>query len=538
MDASSIQKLPKLIKRSKLAFFLCAVFVLSAIRSIYCYIHRKYNKYPPGPIGLPFFGSLFSCIDIPKYALHLASKYGVITMIYVGSQPFIFLNTIKYINEINKNENALDRDWDKSLIYRDFKSYEINTVGVAQKYWPRKRKMLQHVMMSRLNSNFINNVHNKSFEYVFESIDKLIQQNKLWFPFQHMSYLQFHFIWNAVFGTNISFHSQHKQNIMNFIRVCLKEASGDVILRYLGVVKYLPSKWTESIFPTYKKYQNYLEKVLYEQLNYDKNVFDMNDNTWSQHFKDIQNNEDSCAASQLIASHRSNPGIDSVRNSIMSELMVFFVAGVDTTLNTAEYGVVLLAKYPQIQDKIYNEVFSIFNNDWKMENVIFTKQVIKLHYLRAFIHEVLRISSVVPIGVAHYNSKCDIWSENKKYCIPQNSVIISNISNANRNDKYWENKTNGNSKNLCIDLWLDENNHFKYNLNKDKMVGFGAGRRDCAGQAIAKRSLYLLFIKLILNYQFNLAPKDQNKEIKQTFEFVFVIEPKIGIHVTKRNMQK
>ena len=45
--------------------------------------------------------------------------------------------------------------------------------------------------------------------------------------------------------------------------------------------------------------------------------------------------------------------------------MAFFIAGVRTTTNALEYGVVLLAKYPEIQEKVYNELKSVFKNGFR-----------------------------------------------------------------------------------------------------------------------------------------------------------------------------
>ncbi len=53
---------------TKLALY---VGLTAVARNAYCYIHRKYKQYPPGPVGYPFFGSLFSCIDIPNFAAYL-----------------------------------------------------------------------------------------------------------------------------------------------------------------------------------------------------------------------------------------------------------------------------------------------------------------------------------------------------------------------------------------------------------------------------------------------------------------------------------
>eukprot|EP01084_Bolivina_argentea_P102321 183320_1 len=107
-------------------------------RKIYCKLRRIYYSYPPGSDGLPLVGSLFSFMDIPKYASFLKNKYGPISMINIGIQPIVFLHSIDYINEVFKNQNALDRDWNQSLILRHIKNYEFSTAIIEEKYWRRK----------------------------------------------------------------------------------------------------------------------------------------------------------------------------------------------------------------------------------------------------------------------------------------------------------------------------------------------------------------------------------------------------------------
>eukprot|EP01084_Bolivina_argentea_P131726 232478_1 len=495
----------------KLCNTILMAFGVSLLRKVYCVIHRKYSRYPPGPDGFPFIGCFLSTGNIPEFASYLASSYGAISMIYIGNQPFIFLHSIKYINEILNNENALDRDWDNSLLYTYLKPNEIHTALVSQKYWKRKREIFQSILISRLNSRFVNVVHNKSMLYVFNAIDECIKNNKLWLLKDSMNYIQFHLMWNAVFNTFISFNNKHRKHMTELILKTLNDAGNDVVVRYLGLKNILPSKYLNSIFPNSEKLQNFIETQIYEQLKYDETVFDMNNKKWNKQFEDINNVQNNhCVASKLLYIHRKNPSQTyGSKQAILSEIHIFFVAGFYTSY-TAEYGVILLAKNEKVQEQIYNELRSHLGMDWQ-------------------------ISSVAPLGAAHYNSKCNIWLKNGKYQIPKNSVIITDIPTANRNDKYWIDKTNGNSMDLCLNMWLDKNNNFRYNLNKDKMMTFSVGPRQCAGNTMALRSLYLLFVKLILNYKFGLQTTDKNIKIQQEYQFAFTIKPEIGVLIKKRN---
>jgi cytochrome P450 len=66
------------------------------------------------------------------------------------------------------------------------------------------------------------------------------------------------------------------------------------------------------------------------------------------------------------------------------------------------------------------------------------------------------------------------------------------------------------------------------------MMTFGIGKRNCAGQALAIRSLNLTFSKLLLRYKFELpAHLNVNVEIKREFQATFQINPRIDLKVSR-----
>ena len=74
-------------------------------------------------------------------------------------------------------------------------------------------------------------------------------------------------------------------------------------------------------------------------------------------------------------------------------MLLIMAARIDTTSNSTEYGFLLLAKYPDIQEMIYKQLQDVM------------KLLNELHVLCAFIHEVLRISSVTPTELPHITNK-------------------------------------------------------------------------------------------------------------------------------------
>ena len=73
---------------------------------------------------------------------------------------------------------------------------------------------------------------------------------------------------------------------------------------------------------------------------------------------------------------------------IKMNMILFMLAGYETTSTTLSYCTYVLAKHPEEQQKLYDEISSVFNIE---NNAIDADNVKKLDYLDMFIKEVLRI---------------------------------------------------------------------------------------------------------------------------------------------------
>ena len=159
----------------------------------------------------------------------------------------------------------------------------------------------------------------------------------------------------------------------------------------------------------------------------------------------------------------------------------------------------------------------------------------ELHIFRAFIHEMLRIGSVVAIGAPHMtteNITMDI--EGKNVVIPKDTLLQSNTLYIQK----WTDWNDGNkplkeeNNDIHLEYWLDaKSGKFKMNEN---FVLFSVGKRDCVGRSLAMKSLYAMFAIFLLKYRF-VAPNNDPlaMEIKQEWSVVLQTKSK-GINVEPR----
>ncbi len=77
-------------------------------------------------------------------------------------------------------------------------------------------------------------------------------------------------------------------------------------------------------------------------------------------------------------------------------LMDLFMAGSDTTKFTLAWALLLMANYPEVQQKLRAEM-----EQFDMTHVIRMEHKPRLNYVQAFVYEVLRFRPVSPLGVGH-----------------------------------------------------------------------------------------------------------------------------------------
>ncbi|KAI6893073.1 hypothetical protein KC318_g13387 [Hortaea werneckii] len=117
----------------------------------------------------------------------------------------------------------------------------------------------------------------------------------------------------------------------------------------------------------------------------------------------------------------------------------------------------------------------------------------KLTYVDAIINEVLRWRPIIAGGVPHFTKNSDIYGA---YYIPANTIVLPNLFAIARDET-----TFGPEADTFIpERWIDANGKLKDLPD----VGFGFGRRICAGRHIARNGLFIKVARLL--WAFHIEP--------------------------------
>ncbi|CAG2103733.1 unnamed protein product [Medioppia subpectinata] len=153
-------------------------------------------------------------------------------------------------------------------------------------------------------------------------------------------------------------------------------------------------------------------------------------------------------------------------NLSMTVLDMFF-AGTDTSQLTFQWILLLMTYYPEIQQKLRQEIESQIGDRMPTH-----EDRNRCHYIMAFIAETLRARNVVPQGVPH---KAVVKSAIGDHTIPEKTRIIVYQGIICRNDKDWQN-----SDIFSPDRFLDSEGKF-ISTRPKAYIPFGVGRRVCLG---------------------------------------------------------
>ena len=173
---------------------------------------------------------------------------------------------------------------------------------------------------------------------------------------------------------------------------------------------------------------------------------------------------------------------------MMQELIIFMVAGSDTSSTTLAWFIHYMSKHPRVQQKIKAELSDIYDG----KRLLSPDRLESLVYLDAVIKEVLRISPPFD-GTFRTLTIDDCLPQSGAQLYKGDQVYIS-FNNLSRDPQHWS---------IDPDLFYPERffegdkSHHLY-----AWIPFGSGHRQCMGQYLALFQLKVIIARLMQHVTF------------------------------------
>lgn len=179
---------------------------------------------------------------------------------------------------------------------------------------------------------------------------------------------------------------------------------------------------------------------------------------------------------------------------LVANLLLFFIAGFDTSSTVLSIASYFLAKHQDIQDRLLDEINDELTDE-DIENLDYNKAH-SLPYLDQFVNETLRLYPLTPI-----ERRCS-----KPYPLPGTNLVIPEgmlvqvaTSGIMRDPRYYDNPD------------VFDPDHFSpenvAKRNPYTFLAFGQGPRNCIGMRFALMSVKICLIRLVKNFKVLPSPK-------------------------------
>jgi cytochrome P450 len=214
----------------------------------------------------------------------------------------------------------------------------------------------------------------------------------------------------------------------------------------------------------------------------------------------------------LIAASDPDTGVGLTDSQIADELIVFLLAGHDTTATTLAYALWALGCHPGIQQRVADEVTALGDRELTPDDMP------RLGYTVQVLHEALRLCPPGPAGSRMAMGDVEVGG----YRVPAGTMLVFAILAVQRDPALWEDPLR-----FDPDRFAPEQAKSR---DRWRYLPFGAGARSCIGDHFAMLEATLALATIIRRIEVSSAATD----FPVALPFTMVADGPINVRLTPR----
>ncbi|XP_026513945.1 cytochrome P450 2H2-like isoform X1 [Terrapene carolina triunguis] len=450
------------------------------------------GKLPPGPVAFPIIGNMLqlNVRNLPQSIHELSAKYGPVFTIYLGSLRVVVLYGQEAVKEalidqgdefsgrgklaladkLIKGAGIIFSNGERWKQLRRFALTTLRNFGMGKKSIEERIQEEARFLVERLR-----NTHERPFD-----------------PTIPLTHAVSNIICSIVFGDRFDYEDQ---KFLTLIK--LTEENNEVFRSLLGqlynffptLMDYIPGPHQELL-----KNSEELRIFVLERVKMHKESLDL---SCPRDFID--------AFLIKMEQEQQNGQSEFNTENLVRSTIDLFLAGTGTSSTTLRHGLLILLKYPDIEEKVHEEIDRVIGRS-RSPCMADRSQ---MPYTDAVIHEIQRFVNLVPLSVPHAVTRDTHF---RQYVIPKGTTIFPALQSVLGDSREFPKPEQFNPGHF-----LDENGAFK---KSDFFMPFSAGKRICVGEGLARMELFLLLTTILQN--FTLKPLVDPKDISITLVTSFV----------------
>ncbi|KAM6973770.1 cytochrome P450 2F3-like [Aplochiton taeniatus] len=452
-----------------LAGLFLALLLMISLKS------RGKHNLPPGPSGYPLVGNLPQLDKRSpfKSLQKLSETYGPVMTVHLGLRRVVVLFGYDAVKEALVDQ--ADDFTGRAAIPFFFKPTRGYGLFISNgERWRQLRRFtlttLRDFGMGRKDSE----------EWIQEESRQLIEriENTKGLPFEPAFFLSCsvsNVICGLVFGQRFRYQDDNFLRLLTITSEFIKFGSsplGELYNIFPWLMDCLPGRH-HTVFSQAEEVMAFVSKKIQE---HSENINPAAPRDYIDCFLNRIEKEKESGVSEF---HNDN---------LVSTVLNLFLAGTETTSITLRYALAMLMKYPDIQERVHQEIDTVIGQE-RSPNMEDRKS---LPFTDAVIHEMQRFMDVAPFNVPHYTLK-DISF--RGYNIPKDTLILPMLHSVLKDKSQWDAPWSFDPKHF-----LDQNGNFKTN---PAFLPFSAGKRACVGESLARMEIFIFLVSLLQHFTFS-----------------------------------
>ena len=222
----------------------------------------------------------------------------------------------------------------------------------------------------------------------------------------------------------------------------------------------------------------------------------------------------------LLIAAKTEDGASLTADDIQEEVDTFMFAGHDTSSITLMWGIYLLGRNPEKQQKLHDELDAVFGGDRDCDVTV--EHLKELPYLDMVVKEVLRLyppGSFIGRELVE-DLEIDGWT------VPAGEDINVFIYNIHRHPDIWE------DPHEFLPERFESGARLQSKRSAYAYIPFSAGPRNCIGQRFAMQEQKVILAKLFR--RFTIVANDREEDIKVHCGLVLEMNQELNLDVKVR----
>ncbi|KZO99731.1 cytochrome P450 [Calocera viscosa TUFC12733] len=463
------------------AILLVLVLVVVAIRDE---MRKRTSRLPPGPPGLPLLGNI---LQLPSQFLYRkltawSDRYGPIYTFWIGSQPYLVLGSTAVSADLLDRMSAVTSDRPPMIKPRVFYFKGMNLLLQDRTLTWRAQRRSIHASLNIHTATRYNSMQAQEAAYLALS---LLQHPEK--PFRRQLHR---------FAASVIFRAVYGGDTIQLLDVDPTKRIEELTDESMHAM--MPQNSVVDIFPFLKPL---IQRVKWFRKQADSWFSDAEQEAKRRY--DAALPTDGWEATTVVHDVNINMGKYGItKHQAMWMTMALFMAGQETS-DTALYifGLAML-HHPEAASTAQRQLDAVCGD---CAPTFEDRE--KLPFVDAIVKETLRWRPGVPLSVPHRASE---EFEYRGYVIPAGTVILDNVWSQTRDPAAYKHPESFDPTRFLDDsgtlLPATADTHLD-------QLGFGHGRRVCAGRDFALNTLFIACAYMLWAFRFEWPVDEEGKEI-------------------------